>query len=213
MDPFIGEIRMFTGTFAPAGWLYCWGQTLSITQYQALYAVIGTQFGGNGSSNFMLPDMRGRVPLCAGAGTNLTTRTQGQYSGYEKVGLQVSELATHNHVIANEATATTSGLTLAGSATLKCSNTSGNTQDPTGAYPAKTKALSGDTIYTNDATKVTGTMNSAAIQLNGSVQGNVDVEVNSICQITGSGSPHENMQPWLCLNFIIAIEGIFPPRP
>ena len=71
MDPFIGEIRMFTGNFAPAGWLYCWGQTLPISQNQALFAVIGVQFGGNGTTNFMLPDLRGRIPLCAGAGTNL----------------------------------------------------------------------------------------------------------------------------------------------
>lgn len=161
----------------------------------------------------MLPDLRGRVPLCAGAGTNLTPRTQGQYSGYEKVGLQLNELAPHNHAITNVATATTSGLTLAGSASLNCSNTPGNSQDPTGNYPAKTKAMGGDSIYTNDATKVTGTMNSAAIQLNGTIQGNVGVTVNSTCQVIGAGTPHENMQPWLCLNFIIAIEGIFPVRP
>ena len=125
----------------------------------------------------------------------------------------MAELAPHIHNITNVAAATTSGLSLTGSATLKCSNTSGNSQDPTGNYPAKSKAVTGDTIYTNDATKVTGTMNSAAIQLNGSIQGNVDVMVNSTCQITGVGAPHENMQPWLCLNFIIATEGIFPQRP
>jgi len=212
MDPFIGEIRMFTGTFAPQDWLYCWGQTLPITQYQALYAVIGNQFGGDGRTNFLLPDLRGRIPVCAGAGTNLTPRNQGDKGGSEKVALDATQTPTHIHPITNTATATHT-LTVGGSATIKCSNTSGNVQDPTGAYPAKTKSLQGDSIYTNDITKVTGTMNSDAVQLNATLQGDINVNVASTCQPAGAGLGHDNMQPFLSINFIIAINGIFPQRP
>lgn len=211
MDPFIGEIRIFTGTYAPMGWMFCWGQTLQINQYTALYSLIGTQFGGDGATNFKLPDMRGRIPLCAGNGTNLTPRTQGQYGGYEKVQLALAEMPLHNHVIANTVTENHT-LSVTGNGTIKCSNTSGNSTDPTSCYPAKTKSMTGDSIYTNDATKVTGNMSSDAVVLNGTVSGSINVGVNSACQNTGGTTAHENMSPWLCFNFIIAIEGIYPPR-
>jgi microcystin-dependent protein len=212
MDPFIGEIRMFTGTYAPQDWLLCWGQTLPITQYQALFAIIGTQFGGDGRTNFLLPDLRGRIPVCAGAGANLTPRNQGDKGGSEKVALDATQTPAHIHPITNTATATHT-LTVGGSGTIKCSNVIGNTMDPTGAYPAKSKTTT-DPDYC-DASKLTGTMASDAVLLNGAtLAGDINVNVASTCQPAGGGGlGHDNMQPFLSINFIIAINGVFPPRP
>lgn len=210
MDPFIGEIRMFTGTYAPQDWLFCWGQTLPITQYQALFAIIGTQFGGDGRTNFLLPDLRGRIPVCAGAGANLTPRNQGDKGGSEKVVLDATQTPAHIHPITNTATATHT-LTVGGSGTIKCA-TASNSADPVGAYPAKLK--SGTNIYTSDGTQATSNMASDGVQLNATLQGDINVNVASTCQPAGGGGlGHDNMQPFLSINFIIAINGVFPPRP
>lgn len=208
MDPFIGEVKMFAGTYAPQGWFMCEGQTLQIVQYQALFAVIGTQFGGNGSTNFCLPDFRGRVPVAAGIGTGLTPRTQGNKAGLETVAITSNQMPVHTHVITN--TTSTSGLTVGGSVLLKCSNNAGTTADPTLGYMAKAKTM-GDMNFVTDSSKLTGNMAVDSLVLNGTVSGNVTV--NSACSNTGAGQAHENMQPWLAVNFMIAYEGIFPPRP
>ena len=81
MEGYLGEIKMFAGTFAPVNWVFCWGQTLQISQYAALFALIGTQFGGDGTTTFGVPDLRGRVPVGAGTGPGLTPRTPGQKGG------------------------------------------------------------------------------------------------------------------------------------
>jgi len=99
MDAFLGEIRMFTGTFAPEGWLYCDGQTLPLNQYQALYSLIGTAFGGNGSTNFCLPDFRSRVPIHRGQGTGLSQYNIGQQIGTETTVLTVGQIPAHTHNI------------------------------------------------------------------------------------------------------------------
>jgi microcystin-dependent protein len=100
MDAFLGEIRMFTGTFAPEGWFYCDGQALLISQYQALYSLIGTAFGGDGTTNFCLPDFRSRVPIHRGQGTGLSQYTMGQKAGTETVALTAGQLPAHSHTIA-----------------------------------------------------------------------------------------------------------------
>lgn len=97
MEGYIGEIRMFVGNFAPMNWLYCWGQTLAISQYDALYAIIGTQYGGNGRDSFQLPDLRGRIPIGAGDGPGLTSRIPGQMSGAESVALTIANMPQHTH--------------------------------------------------------------------------------------------------------------------
>jgi len=99
MDGFIGEVKYFGGTFAPAGWMFCEGQTIQIVQNQPLFAIIGTQFGGDGKTNFMLPDLRGRMAICAGAISPLTTRQQGQRGGSEKVQLTQNSIPAHNHAV------------------------------------------------------------------------------------------------------------------
>jgi len=97
MDPFIGEIRMFCGNFAPVGWALCNGQLLPISSNQALFAILGISFGGNGTQNFGLPNLQGRVPMHWGNGTGLTPRTLGESSGTENTNVLVSNLPPHAH--------------------------------------------------------------------------------------------------------------------
>ena len=96
-EPFIGEINMFAGNFAPVGWHFCDGTLINIADNEALFSILGTIYGGNGRVNFALPDLRGRVPLGFGQGTGLKNYTQGQYDGHESITLTASETASHNH--------------------------------------------------------------------------------------------------------------------
>jgi len=170
-DPFIGEIKMFAGNFAPRGWALCDGQLLPINQNSALYSLLGTTYGGDGRTTFALPDLRGRVPIHAGTGPGLTQRRLGQKSGTEANILSVSDLPSHSHSI---------------NAVME----DGNQSSPTGNLPAGTKLL--DTEYSNAAGNTT--MNATM--------------VNS----TGNGQAVTNMQPYLTVNYIIALVGVFPSR-
>ncbi|WP_067734334.1 phage tail protein [Novosphingobium naphthalenivorans] len=105
--PYIGEIRMFGGDFAPAGWAYCHGQLLAISQYDALFALIGTTYGGNGTTSFALPDMRGRVPIHMGQGPGLSNYVIGEMSGTENVTLMSTQIPSHNHSVMASANAGT----------------------------------------------------------------------------------------------------------
>ncbi|MGE5396789.1 MAG: phage tail protein [Chitinophagales bacterium] len=98
-DPYLGEIRMFAGNYAPLDWALCNGQLLNISQYSALFSLIGTYYGGDGTTTFALPDLRGRVPVGQGQGPGLTNRTMGQMDGAETVTLTVSNLPTHSHAV------------------------------------------------------------------------------------------------------------------
>lgn len=130
MDNFIGEVRLFAGRYAPEGWAFCDGSALQISQNQALFALIGVTYGGDGVTNFKLPDLRGRLPLGQGQGTGLTNRVVGQSFGSETVTLQANELPTHTH-------------TLNASTTLAATVTPGTTvalgQVPGGLYVDTTK--------------------------------------------------------------------------
>ena len=97
VTPYLGEVRMFAGNFAPLDWHYCDGTLLSISEYQALYTLIGTTYGGNGTSNFALPDLRARVPVSQGQGNSLSNYTLGESYGVENVTLTVPTMAAHNH--------------------------------------------------------------------------------------------------------------------
>lgn len=96
-EPYVGEIRMFAGNFAPRGWAFCDGQLLAVSQNDALFSLFGTTYGGDGRTTFGLPDMRGRVPIHAGTGPGLSTRRLGEKAGYEKVTLTVNQLPSHSH--------------------------------------------------------------------------------------------------------------------
>ncbi len=170
MDGMIGEIKLFSGSYAPRSWAFCHGQLMSISSNMALFAVIGTTYGGDGRTTFALPDLRGRVPIGAGTGPNLSQYNLGQQVGVEAVNLTVEQIPYHNHVI-------------------KASNTPGDEKSPAGGV----LAASGDSpMYS-------------------SKPADSSMSPTSISD-TGGGQSHTNIQPSLALNYIIAIEGIFPPR-
>jgi microcystin-dependent protein len=148
MDGYIGEMKMFVGTFAPMYWEFCCGQQLSITQYNSLYAIIGTQFGGDGINYFNLPDMRGRTPIGAGSGASgITPRTQGQKGGSETVTLLPDQLPVHSH-------------------TVNCNTSSTPVNTPVNNVPALTSAGTG---YASGTTG-SGTMNAGMVASAGGSQ-------------------------------------------
>ena len=164
-QPYVGEIRMFAGNFAPAGWMFCEGQLLPISENETLFQLIGTTYGGDGQSTFALPDLRGRLPLHQGNGFILA-----ETGGAEEITLTVSQIPAHSHP-------------------YLCTNNTG-----TGTAP-QNSIVAGSTdanalAYGLDAPL--GTLNPASI---GSV---------------GGSQPHTNFQPYLCVDFIISLFGIFP---
>lgn len=177
MDPFLGEIRTFPWAFAPRNWALCNGAILPITQYQALFALLGTTYGGNGTQTFGLPDLRGRTPLHVGTPAGGPTYPQGELGGAEAVTLSVTTLPAHNHMM----------YALAG--------TAGNNGNAGSSLPAKVGAA--------------GT--SPTINIYASSGTQVPLASTSLSSV-GGGQPHNNMQPFLVLNFCIAMQGLFPPR-
>lgn len=167
-DPFIGEIRMFAGNFAPRGFALCDGQLLPIAQNTALFSLLGTTYGGDGRTTFALPDLRGRIPMHPGQGPGLSQHRLGEKGGQESVTLSETQLPSHTH-------------------TAHATEEASNKNKPGNALWARKK------IYDTEPTS-TVAMNPGAI---GS---------------TGGGQDHENKQPYLCINFIIALQGVFPSR-
>lgn len=170
MDPFIGEIKLVPYTFAPVGWMFCDGSLLSIAQNQALFSLLGTTYGGDGVTNFAVPDFRGQVGLSQGTSTTGTNYALGQHAGTPQVTLTTQQLPTHNHLVQVLAS-------------------SGDQPQPAGHYLAGNKG--GALVYAHNL-KSPG----AATPLSP----------------TGGGGPHDNMQPYLALNYIIATEGIYPSQ-
>ena len=130
-DEYIGVIKIFAGNFAPVNFFFCNGQELPISQYQTLYSIIGTTYGGNGTTTFKLPDLRGRVPLSAGSAPGASTYPLGNSGGTETVTLSISQMPTHNHS-ANTQSISTSSLGI--SATVNAGTAGTPTNNPTGAY-------------------------------------------------------------------------------
>jgi microcystin-dependent protein len=161
-QPYVGEIRMFAGNFAPAGWMFCEGQLLPISENETLFQLIGTTYGGDGESTFALPDLRGRLPLHQGNGFILA-----ETGGVEEVTLTVNQIAAHSHPFLG----------------------SGGTAN--GVEPqSNTFATALQDVYVADLTAV-------------------NLSPQSIAP-TGGSQPHTNFQPYLCVNFIISLFGIFP---
>ncbi|PEN10396.1 phage tail protein [Longibacter salinarum] len=170
MEFYIGQILMFAGNYAPVNWAFCQGQLLSISSNSALFAILGTQYGGNGQTTFALPDLRGRVPVGTGTGPGLTTRRTGQKFGEEEVPLTVLNMPSHGHnPVAYQGRG--EGQTSPG----------GHTWGP-----------ASDSSYSAESP-------------------NTPMNANSISQ-TGGNQPHRNIQPSLGMNYIICIQGLFPPR-
>lgn len=183
-EPFVGQITIFPYTFPPYGWADCAGQLMSISQNTALFSLIGTYYGGNGTSNFALPDLQGRIPVSQGTAPGGSTYDLGEQGGVETVGLAANQSAVHNHSL----TATTAHGT---------AQTPGGNLLATGAS-GEGREVSTASIY-NPASPNT-TLTSNAIALAGGVPPRNDVQ------------PHNNVQPFLVLRYCIALQGVFPPR-
>ena len=169
-EPFLGEIRMFGFGFAPQGWAQCNGQLLPISQNTALFSLLGTTYGGDGTTTFALPDMQSRVPVCQGQGPGLSSYTEGQAGGAETVTLAATQMPGHTHPV-------------------KASSGAAGSDQPEG----RALARSASHIYT--AKPDTSTV------MNADMLGDA-----------GGSQPHGNIQPYLAVNFCIALTGIFPAR-
>ena len=212
MEPFIGEINYVAFNFAPTGWTACNGQLLPINQYQALFALVGTTYGGNGTTNFALPDMRGRVPVHQGQLSGGANYDIGQMGGLENITLTINNIPAHSHP-ATAVSTSTSQVAPGASATstLKAANIAGNTNTPEGNAIANSPSLT--KIYSS-TTAPSVSMNSASIET--SLSGvNVTTTTNTVVTVgnTGGSQPFSVMQPYTTVNCIIATEGIFPSRP
>jgi microcystin-dependent protein len=170
-DPFVAEIRMFAGNFAPKGWATCDGQLLPLSQNTALFSLLGTFYGGNGQSTFALPDLQNSYPMFWGDGAGLSQRSLGEVSGSETVTLLTTELPSHNHQAMAH-----SGL---------------STQTTPTANVWSGSNVSKQYLGAPDAGKFTHPLS---------------------LSISGSSFPHNNVQPYLTVLFIIALQGVFPPR-
>jgi microcystin-dependent protein len=171
-NPYVGEIRMFAGNYAPVGWFLCQGQSLSIPEYQTLYALIGTTYGGNGQTTFNLPNLASRMPLHQGTNAG-NTYALGQPGGTESVTLLTTQIPAHGH--------SQNGQTAAGTSTTPGNNV------PATPSPA-------DNWYTSSAPAAGEAL------------------ANPAMTTVGGGQPHDNMQPFLVINFIISTYGVYPSQ-
>ncbi|PSJ65699.1 phage tail protein [Kumtagia ephedrae] len=176
MAPYVGEIRIFAGNFAPAGWLFCQGQTVSISEYEALFQLIGTTYGGDGQETFDLPNLASRVPIHMGTGPDGTTYQLGEMDGVESVTLTTQQIPIHSHPPV-------------------ASTSSATSPSPAGqviALPAAPPSVVNPLLFGTDPPQV-------------------PLSPASIAP-TGGSQPHENMQPYLCINYIISMYGVFPSQ-
>lgn len=170
-DPFVAEIRIFAFNFAPKGWAFCDGQILPLSQNTALFSLLGTAYGGNGKSNFALPNLQGNAPMHPGQGPGLSWHDLGETGGSETVSLLESEIPAHSHTLRADV--------------LDIADT--NVVSPN----ASLALSSGGTLYQGAS--------------NGNMAANAIVPA-------GGDQPHNNLQPYLTLNFCIALQGVYPPR-
>jgi microcystin-dependent protein len=172
-EPFVGQVIAVSFDFAPQGWLLCNGQLVSVAVYEALYVLIGTTYGGDGTTDFAVPDLRSRTPVCMGTGSGLSPYVLGQMAGTENVTLTPNQIGLHSH-------------------------------------PLLTSSQPGSTI-TPSSSVVLGQGSQPAVHLYSTAAANTTLKAPSI-GATGNNTPHENRQPFQAVNYIIAANGIFPPR-
>src|SRR3954454_11982936 len=172
-DPFVAEIRIFPFNFAPKGWAFCDGQILPLSQNTALFSLLGTTYGGDGKSNFALPNMQGNAPMHPGQGPGLSLHDLGETGGSDTVSLLESEVPSHSHGLMSQ-------------------NLAGNRTSP--------------------VANALGRASAGAPYLPGSpAPALVNMSDNALAP-AGGDQPHNNMQPYLTLNFCIALQGVYPPR-
>ncbi len=178
-NPFVAEIRIFPFNFAPRGWAFCDGQIMPISQNTALFSLLGTQYGGDGKSNFALPNLQGSVAMHTTQYSGNSPFGQfsiGESSGEDYVTLLTSEMPAHAHNV---------------QADVNAGDT--NTTSPSGALPGNTGNIPLN-IYSSSGTPQTAMMNAAMVS------------------VAGGSQPHNNMMPYLTLNYCIALQGVYPPR-
>ncbi len=197
MEVFIGTIQPFAFPYAPAGWTLCNGQLLAISQFSALFALVGTTYGGDGVSTFGLPNLQGRSPIGQGTGGGLSNRPIGQVGGVENITLTSNNMPMHTHAITNALTVETTVL-LAATATSPASAPSA-TNNFLGASGGGQGAA---TIYSSAQGASPVALQGVAAQLGGSVS----------AAAAGGSQPFSSMNPFLAVNFSIALNGIFPSR-
>ncbi|HYP00242.1 MAG TPA: tail fiber protein [Pyrinomonadaceae bacterium] len=173
-DPFVAEIRIFPFNFAPKGWAFCDGQLLPLSQNTALFSLLGTTYGGNGKSNFALPDLQGRAPMHPGQGPGLSLHDLGETGGSETVTLLESEMPVHNH--------------------LMMANSSPGLLTTPAPDRGLARSQGGSMFVPGNPTPTLVAM------------------ADQTLAPTGGDQPHNNMMPYLTLNFNIALQGVFPPR-
>jgi microcystin-dependent protein len=208
MDPFIGEIRIFTGNFAPTGWFLCQGQLLPISAYQALFAIIGTFYGGNGTSNFQLPNLQGRFPIGVGQAPSGQIYNIGQIGGVEQIALTINNLPAHSHIATFTGTAVSNPPAV--TANVQGASVAGNSTLPTNNYIAGLPkgSTSGDLYVNNPAS---GTLGNIA-GVSGSIP-NFPTPAGTVAvQNAGNGLPFSPTPLYLAISYIIAYNGIFPSR-
>ena len=174
MEPFIAEVILFGGNFAPRGWAYCDGQLLAIAQYSALFSLLGTTYGGDGRTSFGLPDLRGRVAIGPRSGPGLSDYRLGQRGGVEQVTLNVTQMPSHNH---------TGGVGV--------TEEDADSEEPKGNVLGLSDV---GNIYARSGAQAGKTLSGLSINN------------------TGGNLPHENRQPFFAINYIIALQGVFPSR-
>lgn len=185
-DPFLGEIKLVGFNFAPVGWALCNGQILPISQNTALFSLLGTTYGGNGQTTFALPNFQSRVPVHQGQGAGLSPYVMGEQAGTETVTLTTQQIPAHTH-----------GLTEANAkAVVLVRSDAANASVPNGAF------LGGANIYVTGQSAANAALNAASMKFG----------AGAVTEITGGSQPHPIIQPYLCVNFIIALQGIFPSR-
>jgi microcystin-dependent protein len=189
-DTFVGQILLFPFNFPPNGFAFCRGQLIPISQNTALFALLGTTYGGNGQTNFGLPNLQGRVPLGFGQGPGLTDYQQGQTGGSDTIALTTPQIPQHSHAM-------TAGSVLP--SLMACRSGAGNQLTPVG------------NLLATESTGVTATYGAAP---NAPMRtGNIAFSGTASALPAGGGQGHENRQPFLALNYCIALVGVFPPLP
>lgn len=191
-DPFIGQISMFAGNFAPGGWALCNGQLLSISQHTALFSILGTTYGGNGQTTFALPNLQSRSPVGTGTAAGLSSIALGEDNGVESVTLTISQMPAHSHQV-----------TETGSGSLQVAGIGSNAS----TTPSATNNILG--------ASAAGGSSSAAIwsdKMNDPVSLANPINANFIVQLAGGSEPFSIRNPYLGMNFIIALEGLYPVR-
>ncbi len=209
MEGTIGEIRGFGGNFAPRTWAFCEGQLLSIAQHTALFSSLGTTYGGDGRTTFALPDLRGRVPISAGTGPGLSTHKLGARSGTETVTLNVLQIPSHFHTASSSVVGGTGSITGTATATVNINNTDGPDQDGNGKFLGYSD---GGGLYTGTPDGSTLNAGSVTVDTSGLGINMSGMGVSTTVNPTGGSQPHNNMQPYLTIYWIICLQGVFPSR-